>query len=603
MIICLMDTKLKKRLLAYVAKLDESPGVYRFYDAADDLLYVGKARALQRRVRSYFSEAALKLPRVALLASKMARIDVTHTPSEADALVLEHEQINALEPRYNVIFRDDKSYPYLRISNHEAPRLGTFRGKPGPDCHGPYPSGWAVRESIRTLQKVFKLRTCTDVSYANRTRPCLLYQINLCSAPCVGKISKEDYAANAKSARRFVTGSEDDLTSELAKRMESAAGSQEYEEAARLRDSIQALAKIRHVSAVGGGDANVDYLGLCQDGARACVHLAAVRSKRLSNELDFFPANAESRSAVEILCAFVSWHYRKHPPPPRVVLRASLDAKSLAQLADAPRTVFVSSPRAGDRERVDMAAANARAALERRGESETSSTDACTTLARLLELPRLVRFECFDISHSMGEAASAACVVCVGGRMKKSEYRRFNLKSTAPGDDYGGMREVISRRYKSAKDNPEVIPDLIVIDGGVGQVEAASQALEQVGAQGATLLGIAKGASRKAGMETLLTDAGEVIELPPTSPAFRLLQLMRDEAHRFALAGHRSRRDKRRRSSTLENIEGVGPARRRELVNRFGGLQGLRQASVADLSKIKGVGPELATRIYRALHT
>lgn len=600
-----MDAKVRKRLRASVAKLPDTPGVYRFYDAAGELLYVGKARALARRVRSYLGKGA-KSPRVALLAEHIARLEVTHTPSETDALILEHEQINALSPRYNVLFRDDKSFPYLRISGHAVPRLSSYRGKPGPDCYGPYPSGWAVRESIRTLQKVFRLRTCTDVSYANRTRPCLLHQIDLCTAPCVGKISKEAYAADAKSARDFLAGTSDDLATSLAARMEEAAQAQRYEEAARLRDSIQALANIRHVGAVGGGAANVDYLGLHQDGASACVHLAAVRGDRLSSELDFFPANVEGKSPAEILCAFVAWHYGRHKPPPRVVLRAKVDTKALAALAGARhRSVFVAAPRRSDRERVAMASANARAALERRGDGASGGVEACSALAGLLGLPRLSHLECFDISHSMGEAASAACVVCVGGRMEPSQYRRFNLKKAREGDDYAGMREVIVRRYRrkaEGKAAARPLPDLIVIDGGGGQLKAAQEALAAVGAPPIPLLGIAKGAGRRPGHETLLTGGGEIIELAPASAPFRLLQLVRDEAHRFALAGHRRRRDKRRRTSTLQDIEGIGPAISRALINRFGGLQGLRQASVADLSKIRGVGPELATRIYRAFH-
>ena len=590
-------------LLEQTRRLANGPGVYRFYDAANTLLYVGKAKSLRKRVRTYFSTTKQQTPKLRLLANAICRIETTVTPTESDALVLEHEQIKTLRPRHNVMFRDDKSYPYVRLSNHAYPRLSSFRGKPGDDCYGPYPSGWAVRESIRVLQRVFQLRTCTDADFAQRTRPCLLHQIGKCSAPCVNAVSTEDYTAAVTNAHRFMQGDDDAVSADLATKMEAAAARQDYEQAARHRDSLQALADVRHRSAVTGGPPEADFIGLYQGQEGNSVHLSAVRSGRLVSDIDFFPENADGDCAADILTAFVAQHYDRHRAPARVILSCPGDAAALARLAGRPHTTVITRPQGRERERVAMATANAAAAVKSRSTSVSSAQTALKRLGDLLQRPDLARVDCFDISHSMGEEAVAACVVCIAGTMQTKLYRRYRLRATAGGDDYGGMRETMERRYRTAVHDPSVLPDLVVVDGGAGQVSVAAATLAPLGGMDVTILGIAKGAKRTPGRETLLTADGEILDVPPADPAFRLLQRMRDEAHRFALAGHRKRRDKRRRGSVLEEVVGIGPALRRRLINEFGGLQGLRQASTTDLSRIKGLGTELAHRIYRALHS
>ena len=587
-------------LAQQLAQLGDVPGVYRFYDSAGALLYVGKAKSLRKRVRTYFGAAAAKAPRLRIMVPAIDRVEVTQTPTEDDALILEHEQITALRPRYNVMFRDDKSYPYLRLSTHRFPRLSTHRGVPGEGCHGPYPSVWSVTESIRVLQRAFRLRTCTDSEFAKRTRPCLLHGIGKCSAPCVGEIGEDDYAAAADTARRFIGGADESVGAELAADMEAAAERRDYEEAARCRDSIKALADIRHLSAVAGGAPDADYLGLHMGDDGVAVRLVAVRGGRCTGELDFFPVNAEGGEPAEIVGAFVAQHYSRHRLPARVVMRCQVPPGLLERLAGGKST-FVTVPRDTERERVDMAAANAAAALRRRNARDGAAKSALGRLGDVLSLPPPGLIDCFDVSHISGEEAVASCVVCADGQMSPDRYRRYRLRSTPKADDYAGMREVLSRRYRKAAAGGARPPDLVVVDGGAGQVSAAVGQLAEMGLGDTPVLGIAKGEGRRPGRETLVTGDGELLDVKPTDPAFLLLQRMRDEAHRFALAGHRKRREKKR-GSTLEDIEGVGPARRRSLINEFGGLQGLKRASVRDLSRIRGVGPELARRIYRALH-
>ncbi len=592
-----------ERLRRAARRLDDAPGTYRFYDAGGALLYVGKAKSLRKRVGSYFGAAAQKQPRTRLMAGRIDRIDVTVTPTEADALVLEHEQINSLKPRYNVYFRDDKSYPYLRITDHRYPRVASHRGKPDGGCHGPYPSAWAVGESVRVLQQAFRIRTCKDSDFATRTRPCLLHQIGRCSAPCVGLIGEKEYGADVDRARRFVRGGDGEVVAELTARMEEASGRRDYEEAARFRDSIKALADIRHESAVTGGAPEADFIGLHAGDGGVAVRLVAVRGGRCVGEIDFFPENADGVSADEVLGSFVAQHYRRHRLPARVVARCGLEPAALERLAGGGKARFVTRPQGGERKRVELACENAAAALRRRDLAAGEAAATLERLAGLLEIPPPARIDCIDVSHSMGEEAVASCVVCAGGVMDKRLYRRYRLRKAPGGDDYAGIRETVSRRYRGAGEDPSVLPGLVVIDGGAGQVSAVNEALDSLQAGQTPVLGIAKGPERKPGAETLITGHGEILEVPPADAAFRLLQRMRDEAHRFALAGHRRRRDRKRRASALEEIEGIGPSKRRALVNEFGGLQGLKRASVSDLSRIRGVGGELARRIYRALHT
>ncbi len=590
-------------LRAQLKDLADAPGVYRFYGADDALLYVGKAKSLPKRVRTYFSAATLASPRLGWMVRQIARFEVTCTPSENDALLLEQEQIKALEPKFNVLFRDDSTYPYLKLSKHRVPRLSYYRGPATDECFGPYPNVPAVKESIKVLQRVFQLRTCTDANYAARTRPCLLHQIKRCSAPCVGLVSTERYARDVREARRFVAGDSSSVSKDLARQMEAAAAKEDFEQAAALRDQLKSLADIRRVSAVTGGADNADYVAVHLEGAGAGVRLVSVRNGLLVSELDYHPQPTRlAPEPDEVLAAFLAHHYQRHPAPARVIVRSAMPAAQLQRLAGAERTKFITRPSGAERERLTMAASNAAAALQRRGQAQAARYEAFARLASCANLTDLARIDCLDVSHSMGEAAQAACVVCVGGAMDKASYRRYSLRSTKRGDDYGGLREAIRRRYRDARKRPAVLPGLLVIDGGTGQLSSAAAALAEVTDAEVPLLGIAKGAARKPGTETLLLGTGEELRLAPTDAAFRLLQHMRDEAHRFAIAGHRRLLARKRRASVLELVEGVGPATRRNLLNEFGGLQGLKRASLHELARARGVGTELAERIYRSLH-
>ena len=600
-----MNAKNKKtieELKDDVRLLENKPGVYRYYDVNNNLLYVGKAKDLKKRVSSYFGNRKVTNERSNWLVNNIHRIEVTYTPTENDALILEHDQITSLNPKFNILFRDDKTYPYLKISQHKAPRILSYRGKPTDDCYGPFPSAWSVKKSIQVLQKMFQLRTCTDTNYASRKRPCLLHQIGKCSAPCVNKISLEKYNEDVNIARRFITGEDDYVSKNLVNKMETAAANEDFEEAAKYRDGIKALAEIRQVSAITGGYSNADYVALYNGADGVCVRLAAIRGSFLVSELDFFPQNAEKLSDNDILLAFIAQHYSRHIAPERIILRSSTSNHILQEIIKSKKTKFITRPSKKENEKLKMVYDNAKASLIQKLKSNTSHNEAFIRLASFLNLKLLTKADCFDISHSMGEAAQASCVVCVAGQMEKSLYRRFNLRNTPKADDYAGMREVLKRRYKTYHKDNSILPDLIIIDGGIGQISASIDALKELGIDKYNLLGVAKGASRKPGLETLIMANGEIIEIPPTDLAFRIIQRMRDEAHRFAISGHRKRRDKKRRGSVLEDIEGIGPSIRRKLINEFGGLQGLKKVSVTDLSRINGVGPELALRIYRVLH-
>ena len=580
------------------AALPDRPGVYRFFDPAGTLLYVGKAKSLRRRVRTYFGGRARLGPRIAMMVSEVSRLETTITPTEDDALLLESDQIKSRQPRYNILFRDDATYPYLKISGHRYARLLFYRGNPGAGCFGPFPGVQAVRESIRLLQRAFRLRTCSDAMLANRSRPCMLYQIGRCSAPCVGLIEEREYAQDAAGALAFMRGDSSAVSADLAAQMEQASAGCDYERAARLRDSINALAEVRHRSAVSGGAADADFIGAHCDGSGGALRLAAVRGGRMVGEIDFFASGAGDAAPADLISAFVGQHYGRHRPPVRVVvMQCGLSAAALADQIEHIGVRFIVAPRGAELERVRLCCANAAAALADRGGGQ-----ALALLARRIGMEKIGRFDCFDVSHSMGEKAVASCVVCIDGRMEKRLYRRMRLTASRGGDDCAGIREAVFRRYRQDRSSPGAPPDLVVVDGGAGQVGAAIKALAAAGAGACRVLGIAKGAGRRPGCETLMAGDGQVIDLPPTDRAFHLLQNARDEAHRFALAYHRKRRDRSRRQSLLDDVEGVGPKLRRAILNEFGGLQGLRRAGPSDLTRIKGVGAELARRIYLALH-
>lgn len=602
---------------AFLATLTDLPGVYRMIGADGGVLYVGKAKNLKKRVASYFRDN-LPSPRIALMVRQIDRIEITATRSEAEALLLESNLIKSLAPRYNIIFRDDKSYPYITLSRNEYPRLGYFRGSPDrkAEYFGPYPSGLAVREAIQLLQKMFRLRTCEDSVFANRSRPCLLYQIRRCSGPCVGLVSPEAYADDVHCASLFLAGKQQEAILRLQQAMEEAASRLAFEEAARFRDQMQSLRQIQekqYVASSKGED--VDIVVAVRDGSLICVNLAMVRGGRHLGDRPQFPVNAGDSGPEEALAAFLEQHYAAHPAPARIVVRPlpaeeageeGNDSGLAAMLQTvAGKPVAIAAPRSqNQRAWAEMAEQNAVLAIVARRQAAAMQEERLQALQQALALGEPIeRIECFDISHTQGEATVASCVVYHGNGMKKSDYRRFNIAGIQPGDDYAAMRQAVTRRYDGIAAGEGIAPDLILIDGGKGQVGTAWEALTDLGLGQIAMVGVAKGEERKPGLETLIfADGREPLQLPPEHPALHLIQEIRDEAHRFAITGHRNRRDKARRTSTLESIPGIGAARRKALVAQFGGLPGVLRATVAELANVPGISQELAERIYAALH-
>jgi len=571
---------------AYVRNLPNLPGVYRMLGAAGEVLYVGKAGDLKKRVGSYFQKPG-QSPRIRMMLAQVASIETTATRSEDEALLLENNFIKSLAPRYNILFRDDKSYPYLMITGHEFPRLGFHRGtkERRNRYFGPFPHAHAVRESIQLLQRVFRLRTCEDSVYQNRSRPCLLHQIRRCTAPCTGLITAARYAEDVRSAELFLQGREDDVKRLLTGRMERASAEQRYEEAALFRDQVRALSRVQarqYVESDRGVDA--DVVACVIESGIACVNLAMIRSGRHVGDRSFFPQNAAEATAGEVIEAFLGQHYIEQPRPPLVI--------------------FGTSARGERRVWLGMAEKNARLALAQRAKEKITQEGRVVALREALGLPDTAqRIECFDISHTMGEAAVASCVVYDRHAMQKSEYRRFNMRELTPGDDYAAMRQALTRRYGRVSAADGKLPDLILIDGGRGQVNAARGALAELGLNDVNVVGVAKGAERKAGLEELILEAeGQSLQLPPQHPGLHLIQSVRDEAHRFAIVGHRARRGKARTTSTLTEIPGIGAKRRQRLLAHFGGLQGVQAAAVDEIAKVGGVSRSLAEKIYRRLH-
>mgnify|MGYP000860780313 CR=1 FL=1 len=593
----------------FIAGLPHLPGVYRMLGASGEVLYVGKARDLKKRVASYFQKTGHS-PRIALMVSQIANIEITVTRSEAEALLLENNLIKSLAPRYNILFRDDKSYPYLMISGHAFPRLAFHRGALDKKnlYFGPYPNAGAVRESIQLLQKVFRLRTCEDSVFMNRTRPCLLHQIKRCSAPCVGLVDEQSYQADVRNAVLFMEGKEDDVREALTRQMHEAAERLEFEQAAVYRDRLQSLSTLQGRQYVDVGKAlNADAVACVAERGLACVNLVMVRNGRYLGDKSFFPQHAEGHSPAEVASAFLAQHYAQSPVPPLVIVQEETETEELEALLSelAGHAVqLVNRPTAERRAWLDMAQRNAAHALAQRLREQGTQEQRLAALREALELPEtLRRIECFDISHTQGEATVAACVVYDQLGMRPPEYRRYNITGIAPGDDYAAMRSVLSRRYEKVTRGEGVVPDLILIDGGRGQVNAAREVLEDLGLGDVALIGVAKGPERKPGLEELiLADGKHSLQLPPDHPGLHLIQQVRDEAHRFAITGHRARRAKARVTSSLEGIAGVGAKRRRQLLERFGGLKGVLAASVEDLAQVKGISRTLAERIYRELH-
>ncbi len=592
---------------AFIAGLPHRPGVYRMLNAAGEALYVGKALDLKKRVASYFQKPA-QSPRIQLMLSQVATIETTVTRSEAEALLLENNLIKSLSPRYNILFKDDKSYPYLMVSGHRFPRLGFHRG-PLPKPHryyGPFPNAGAVRESIQLLQKVFRIRTCEDTVFANRSRPCLLHQIRRCTAPCVGLVSESDYAEDVSSAELFLSGKDDLVIGRLEQRMSAASERMGYEEAAVYRDQIASLRKVQERQFISGEGEDTDIIACSQVAGTACVNLTMIRGGHHLGDKNFFPRNAEGCSPEQIVEAFMAQHYLQHTPPLHLVVPAKPSATLDALLLErARRKVTVHARPTGMRKAwLEMVEHNARLGAEQALGRQANQEARLNALQQALELPETVqRIECFDVSHTMGEATVASCVVYDRSTMQKSDYRRFNITGIEPGDDYGAMREVLSRRYRRIVAGEGKLPDLVLIDGGKGQLAIAGEVFAELGLSDVAVAAVAKGEERRPGEERLLLpDRSAPIILGGGHPGLHLVQQIRDEAHRFAIEGHRARRGKPRAGSTLEGIAGVGAKRRQRLLSRFGGLRGLLSASVDDLSQVEGISRALAEKIYHELH-
>jgi excinuclease ABC subunit C len=594
----------------YVESLPARPGVYRMLDAQGEILYVGKARNLKSRVGSYF-QASNVHPKVQALVAKTASMEVTITNSDTEALLLEYNLIKKHRPRFNVVLRDDKSFPYLHFeTEHEFPRLTFYRGsrkEPG-RYFGPYPSAGAVRETLQQLQKLFRLRNCEDTYFANRSRPCLQYQIQRCTAPCVGLISKENYARDVSAAIKVLEGRNDEVYQDLGRRMEAAAERLHFEEAAQLRDQLAKLKAVQAQQIVNADiDHDADVIAITAASGEYCVALMFIRAGRSLGSTTFFP-KAPFAEPPEVMAAFVAQYYLEREAPPEIIVEQEFDEMKLLEATLAQRSghkVRIASQVRGIRARwLEMMHNNAEQALGMRRLARASIESSLEDLREAFDLPETPnRIECFDISHTGGTDTVASCVVFGEEGPLKSEYRRFNISGIQPGDDYAAMHQALTRRYKRVRDGEVSAPDMLLIDGGKGQLAEAAQVLDELGVAGITLIGVAKGADRRPGQEQLfLLGQDTPTILAADSRALHLIQRVRDEAHRFAITGHRRKRAKRHSQSILETIPGLGPVKRRELLKQFGGLQGILRAGIEDFVQIRGLGRDLAEVIYEHLH-
>ena len=611
----------------FVRNLSTAPGVYRMVGADDAVLYVGKASALKNRVASYFNNTP-KSARIASMVSQVERIDVTVTRTEAEALILENELIKSLKPRYNVLLRDDKSYPYVLLTADDYPRIAVHRGPRAVQgkYYGPYASVGAVRETLGLMHKLFKLRSCEETVFRNRSRPCLQFQIGRCSAPCVELVSRDDYAQSVRRASLMLEGRSDELTSELARGMERASADLDFEEAARLRDLVASIRKVQARQYVDGRAADLDVLAIEMQGANACVVLMAFRDGRNFGTRSFFPRTNGSDQPAEVLGAFVSQFYVDKSPPREIVLDRDIPDRELLEHAFSlagDRKVQIRCSVRGERAGyLDIARRTAQMALASEmtsASAQRARVEGLRDLVGMEDVPR--RIECFDISHTMGEATVASCVVFDDEGPVRAQYRRYNITGVTPGDDYAAMHQALMRRFRRAVEarggatdgdggeparvgDPAkaVLPDVLLIDGGAGQVAQANAVLAELGIDGVRVVGVAKGPERRPGDEDLLLPDGRSVHPGAQSPALQLVQQVRDEAHRFAITGHRGKRQKARTTSRLEDIAGIGPRRRAALLKHFGGLGGLKGAGVEEIARVEGVNAALAQRIYDTLH-
>jgi excinuclease ABC subunit C len=598
---------------SFLKSVNNLPGVYRMIDESNQVIYVGKAKNLKKRLASYFRKTGLSTKTLSLV-SQIATIEVINTRTESEALILENDLIKNLNPRYNILFRDDKSYPYVQMTRHAFPRLRVYRGTTNPQrgrFFGPFPGAGAIRYSINLLQRIFKLRNCEDTVFRNRSRPCLQYQIKRCTAPCVGLVDEAQYAAQIEQAELFLKGQNERLISDQISLMEQAAAALEYEKAADHRDKIELLRRATEKQFVSGFQGNIDIIACVLEQDYCCIQVFMVRNGTSLGNKPFFIRSKLDAQPATIMERFLAQHYARHPAPGEIIVNEMPDDVELLEQAlqeiHGARIQIKHRVREKRLRALQIAISNAQESLQRHLASTSNLNTRYQSLIEVLNLEQAPqRIECFDISHTLGEATKASCVVFGAEGAIKSDYRLYNIRDIKEGDDYAAMRQVLGRRYDKLRQHPESLPDLILIDGGKGQLHSALEVLEMLELfeikPGLRVLGVAKGPERRAGYESIIDENDSELDIPLDAPALLLIQQIRDEAHRFAITGHRKARAKARTTSSLEDIPGIGAKRRKLLLQKFGGLQGVKSAGVEELMQIKGINRETATAIYDTFH-